>query len=72
MPTYDYHCDRCTQDFTAMHKMSDPSPACPACGGEVKKKVSAPAVLGGGGRSDKAASPAPAHGCAAGACGCRH
>lgn len=72
MPTYDYHCKLCAHEFTSMHKMSDPIPVCPNCGGEPIRKVSAPAVHGGAGRGDQAGSTAPTHGCAAGACGCRH
>lgn len=73
MPTYDYHCESCEHDFSAFHKMSDPAPACPGCGGEVKKKVSAPAVHGAtSGAQSTAAAPASGHGCSAGGCGCRH
>lgn len=73
MPTYDYHCHTCRKDFTAMHKISEPAPNCPACGGEVSKKVSAPAVHGGSaGHHSSPTAPAAAHGCGAGACGCRH
>lgn len=71
MPTYDYHCDRCEKDFSAMHKIEEAAPPCPQCGGSVRKKLSAPAVHGGAERSSSAAAPA-AHGCGAGACGCRH
>ncbi|WP_162232264.1 FmdB family zinc ribbon protein, partial [Methylogaea oryzae] len=45
MPTYDYRCDACNHDFSAMHKISDAAPPCPQCGGAVRKKVTAPAVL---------------------------
>ncbi|MCU0734357.1 MAG: zinc ribbon domain-containing protein [Methylotetracoccus sp.] len=56
-----------------MHKISEPAPNCPACGGEVSKKVSAPAVHGGSaGHQSSPTAPAAAHGCGAGACGCRH
>ncbi|RYU60457.1 zinc ribbon domain-containing protein [Methylolobus aquaticus] len=72
MPTYDYRCDSCHHDFTAMHKIADPAPACPNCGGPVQKQLSAPAVHGGGGvKAASAPSAAPAHSCGAG-CGHRH
>lgn len=70
MPTYDYQCEVCNHEFTAMHKISDPVPECPDCGGGVRKKLSAPAVHGSNGRKEAAAIPA--HGCGAGACGCKH
>ncbi len=70
MPTYDYQCQSCRHEFSALHKISDPAPHCPECGGEVKKKLSAPAVQGGG---QKTAQAAPVgHGCGMGSCGCRH
>lgn len=73
MPTYDYHCEKCDKDFSAMHKIADPAPACPDCGGPVQKKLSAPAVVGGAaGQSAASTLPAASHGCGAGACGCRH
>lgn len=72
MPTYDYHCDTCETDFSAMHKIEEPAPICPNCGGPVKKKISAPAVHGAAERSVSAGTAAAAHGCGAGACGCRH
>lgn len=68
MPTYEYQCRSCQHEFTALHKISDPTPPCPECGAEAKKKVSAPAVHGG---SQKTA-PSPAHGCGMGGCGCKH
>lgn len=71
MPTYDYRCESCQKEFAAMHKMSEPAPPCPECGGSVQKKLSAPALHGSGAKN-KAVSTAPAHGCAASACGCRH
>ncbi|MEY2700915.1 MAG: hypothetical protein RIQ52_1670 [Pseudomonadota bacterium] len=70
MPTYDYHCQSCETDFTAMHKISDPIPECPAChSSEIAKKISAPAVMGA--KAAAPSAPAPAHGCAMGGCGCR-
>jgi len=73
MPTYDYRCDQCNNNFSAMHKIAEPAPACPNCGGSVQKQLSAPAVHGGGAAAKASSAPAPAvHGCGAGACGCRH
>ncbi|MBM4199947.1 MAG: zinc ribbon domain-containing protein, partial [Gammaproteobacteria bacterium] len=31
MPTYDYRCDQCNNNFSAMHKIAEPAPACPNC-----------------------------------------
>lgn len=72
MPTYDYHCNQCQSDFSAMHKMSEPAPQCPQCGGPVTKKLSAPAVHHAGGQAASATAPVASHGCGAGSCGCRH
>ncbi len=70
MPTYDYQCQACKTDFTAMHKISEPAPACPECGAaDVKKQLSAPAVHGGG---HKAAPMPSGQGCGMGGCGHRH
>ena len=69
MPTYEYQCQSCKNEFAALHKISEAAPPCPECGGEVKKKLSAPAVHGGGHK------PAPnpgGHGCGMGGCGCKH
>jgi len=69
MPTYDYQCLSCDNEFSAMRKISEDAPPCPACGGEVKKKLSAPAVHGGSQKS----TPSPqGHGCGMGGCGHRH
>ena len=50
MPIYDYQCPACRHEFTATHKISEAAPKCPNCGGEVRKKLSAPAVHGSGKR----------------------
>ncbi len=69
MPTYEYQCQSCKNDFTAMHKISENAPPCPQCGAEeVKKKLSAPAVHGGGHKS----TPTPSGGCGMGGCGHMH
>ena len=70
MPTYEYQCQSCNNEFQAMHKISDAAPACPKCGCEVKKKLSAPAVHGGGQKAMP--NPAGGHGCGMGGCGHRH
>lgn len=71
MPTYDYQCQACGHDFSAMHKISDDAPSCPQCGGAVRKKLSAPAIRGSQSASNlaKAAPAMPTGGCGAG-CGC--
>jgi putative FmdB family regulatory protein len=71
MPTYEYQCEACKNEFTAMHKISETAPKCPNCGGDVRKMISAPAVHSGGGARNEAAL-SQGHGCGAGACGCRH
>jgi len=68
MPTYEYQCPSCKKEFTAMHKISEAAPPCPDCGGEVKKKLSAPAVRGSG----QKAAPTGGHGCGMGGCGHKH
>lgn len=37
MPTYEYHCDKCDYTFEKIQGFNDPVPACPACGGVVKR-----------------------------------
>lgn len=44
MPLYEYQCARCGR-FEIIQKFSDPPlVACPTCGGEVQKVLSAPAI----------------------------
>ena len=44
MPLYEYECARCGR-FERIQKFSDPPLlACPTCGGEVQKLLSAPAI----------------------------
>lgn len=41
MPTYEYACDACGNDFEVMQKMSDaPVEKCPKCGMNVRKVLS--------------------------------
>ena len=40
MPIYEYQCPSCGHDFENIHKVSDPAPPCPECGGGVEKKIS--------------------------------
>lgn len=45
MPIYEYQCQSCGKRTEILQRMDDaPLAACPECGGEVKKLVSAPAV----------------------------
>lgn len=38
MPTYEYHCDSCDQNFDVVQSFhDDPLTACPACGSPVRK-----------------------------------
>ncbi len=44
MPIYEYQCLSCGTRTEHLQKFSDPPlPACPKCGGEVKKLISSPA-----------------------------
>ena len=70
MPLYEYECLQCHQHTEKIQKFSDPEiTACPKCGGELKRVISAPAfALKGGGwyadgyASAKSGSNAPAGG----------
>lgn len=44
MPIYEYQCTVCGERSERMQRWDEPPPACPACGGVVKKLASAPAV----------------------------
>jgi len=47
MPTYDYRCNQCAQQFEIYQRLSAPAPSCPRCGGEARRTfLSAPAVHG--------------------------
>lgn len=78
MPTYDYQCKTCSHTYSAMHKISEAPPACPECdSSDLKKLLSAPAVLGKA-SARPAADPScatPAYqggGCGSGMCGHKH
>lgn len=44
MPLYEYQCRQCGELSEVMQRLSDPPlAACPSCGGDVKKLISAPA-----------------------------
>ena len=45
MPIYEYQCLSCGKRTEQLQRFDDPPPAaCPHCGGELKKLISAPAV----------------------------
>ncbi|GMO36973.1 MAG: zinc ribbon domain-containing protein [Termitinemataceae bacterium] len=45
MPTYEYHCEKCPDDFEVFQSMKDePLTVCPKCGGAVSR-----VITGGGG-----------------------
>jgi putative FmdB family regulatory protein len=45
MPLYEYKCLKCASVLEVIQKVSDSPPAeCPACGGRLKKILSAPAI----------------------------
>ena len=75
MPIYEYECRSCGKRTELLQRMDDPPlAACPECGGEVRKLVSAPAVqfkgtgwyvtdyAKKGGRSDKGGKTEKAEG----------
>ena len=39
MPTYEFVCSQCKKRFESFQPMSAPEPACPACGGEVRRLI---------------------------------
>ena len=52
MPLYEFHCDKCDQDFEQLMR-SDDKPACPGCGtNKVDKLFSVPAAHSGGTSTD--------------------
>ena len=45
MPLYEYRCTQCRALEEVLQGFSDPStPACPKCGSEMKRQISAPAI----------------------------
>ena len=45
MPLYEYQCKQCGHRFEKIQSFSAPEEkVCPACGGEVEKLISAPAI----------------------------
>ena len=51
MPTYEYECERCQRVFEVRQRISDdPLTTCEACGGSIRRLLSAaPFILKGGG-----------------------
>jgi putative FmdB family regulatory protein len=39
MPMFDYHCTACQAGFERLMKLSDPLPACPACGATTVERI---------------------------------
>ncbi len=63
MPLYEYECTACRRRTEKIQKFSDPEiTACPFCGGELKRVISAPAfsLKGGGWYADGYGSAKPA------------
>lgn len=69
MPLYTYACTACGGRFESLQGMSEPAPACPSCGGSVRRAWGAFAVHGEAARGREAAmrSLEPRGG---GHCGC--
>lgn len=41
MPTYEYACKECGHEFERFHSINaNPDLSCPACGGQVERKIS--------------------------------
>ncbi len=47
MPTYDYRCTQCNEQFEAKHRVNDASPACSNCGGVCEKLILSPPATHG-------------------------
>lgn len=46
MPIYDYHCDGCGHDFSAVQSFKDePVRTCPSCGKVPRRLVATPAIV---------------------------
>ena len=57
MPIYEYTCRACGHPFEHWHaSMNEAAPPCPECGGEVRRRISAPARTGSSGGSAPAES----------------
>ena len=62
MPIYEYECESCGRSFEYMQSISEPpKTTCEACGGTLKKQISAAGFIlkGGGWYKDLYASPKP-------------
>ncbi|TNF46500.1 zinc ribbon domain-containing protein [bacterium] len=61
MPTYEYRCDKCGNEFEAIQKITDdPLKSCTKCGGQVQRLIAATNfILKGGGwyKTDYASGP---------------
>ena len=46
MPIYEYTCEKCQETFSKLRKMSeaDEAAACPTCGAQAKRRISACAI----------------------------
>ncbi|MBR0458313.1 MAG: zinc ribbon domain-containing protein [Victivallales bacterium] len=81
MPIYEYQCEKCGHRFSHLHRrLGEAAPACPKCGGEVKKLFSsfaASASSGGDGCPQAESCPmsgghSHGAGCGCGCCGGHH
>jgi putative FmdB family regulatory protein len=62
VPIYEYTCRNCGNEFEHWHaSMSEAAPACPGCGGDVRRRISAPAARTGssGSGGGEPTGPAP-------------
>jgi putative FmdB family regulatory protein len=75
MPIYEYHCEKCGEDFECLIIGSD-TPECSSCTSKkVKKLMSACGFVskGGSGQTVSSSAGSSCGGCAATSCaGCRH
>jgi putative FmdB family regulatory protein len=64
MPRYDYVCQSCGRSVEVIHGVHSPGPSqCQHCGGEMRKLLSAPAIVfkgSGWAKKDRSAKPSTA------------
>jgi len=75
MPIYEYHCEKCGQDFECL-VLGSHKPECTACSSKKVKKLMSPCGFvskGAGGQTVSSSAGSSCSGCTAGSCaGCGH
>lgn len=64
MPIYEYKCRKCGEEFEELVMGSHPEVACPKCGGECDKLMSAACFRSKGGDGGDFTAPSGGGGCA--------